>query len=162
MDLRIVASRALAAFAVAGFASAAVPAQAQAQVACGYPCAYVVPQPQYQCGSCGNRGLFTSTWVQPCGYNPCQQAVYQPQYYQPQYYQPQYAPAPQYYAPEQQYTDGYYDDGVGYGPYRYRQRTIGTYRGIYRGNSYRRNVSTIRLRANRVSYRASERRVIRN
>src|SRR6267142_360032 len=107
MDLRIVASRALAAFAVAGFATAAVPAQAQAQVACGYSCAYtvVVPQPQYQCGSCGNRGLVTSTWVQPCSYNPCKQAVYKPQYYQTQYYQPQYAPAPQYYAPEpQQYT----------------------------------------------------------
>src|SRR5882757_6120128 len=111
MVLRIVASRALAALAVAGFASAAVPAQAQAQVACGYPCAYTVvaPQPQYQCGSCGNRGLFTSTWVQPaapCGYNPCQQVVVQPQYYQPapqQYYRP--APQ-QYYQPgPQQYTN---------------------------------------------------------
>jgi len=58
----------------------ATPASAGSTGACSYydqygRCyyiAYVVPQ--YQCGSCGNRGLFTSSWADraPCGYNPCQ------------------------------------------------------------------------------------------
>jgi hypothetical protein len=74
-----------------GFAFVAVPAAAQSQMLCSfdkygraYNCTTVLSQ---QCGSCcntcGNRGLFTSTWVHrqaPCGYhNPCQQVV-QPQH----------------------------------------------------------------------------------
>jgi len=130
MVLRLVVSRLLPVLAVAGFASAALPAQAQAGCS---PCGYTAPQTvyvpqtvtvyvprtveyQYQpCGHCGNRGLFTSSWTTNTWTTPS--VVYQQQYYQP----------------ETQYTEDDDDD------YTYRRPRYHT--GGY-GNTTRRHFTT--------------------
>jgi hypothetical protein len=72
----------IAAILLAGFALAPTSASAQSQAGCSYDQygrTYNCRVPQHVgCGGCGNRGLFTSTWVQPttpCGYSPCQYTV---------------------------------------------------------------------------------------
>jgi hypothetical protein len=122
-------------FIVAGFAFAAAPASAQAQGLCNYDqygraynCHHtglIVPAYQPSCYSCGNRGLFTSGWVAPCGtcqqmYAPVQpcgscQQVYAPQVYAPQVY------GPQVYGPE---VYGPYGPQVGYPAPGYVQSVV--------------------------------------